>query len=117
MGWPPQLVGVLFQRLADAPRGEVVSTERVIVAVDESGPGGDKSVEVTARHRVDGGIDILSVRELPQDGQSVQCAHSWVRPAAAQPSARLPAISTADCDRPQSCMSIDEARLLGMFDE
>lgn len=31
--------------------------------------GHDMSVEVTAKYRPDGGIDILSVREHPQAGQ------------------------------------------------
>jgi hypothetical protein len=43
-----------------------VSTENVMVVVDEGVPGHDMSVEVTAKYRADGGIDILSVREHPQ---------------------------------------------------
>lgn len=43
-----------------------MSTENVMVAVDEGVPGHDVSVEVTAKYRVDGGIDILSVREHPK---------------------------------------------------
>ena len=36
---------------------------QIVVAVDHA-PNGDKAIETRARYRADGGIDILSVREI-----------------------------------------------------
>jgi hypothetical protein len=38
--------------------------------VDHGRPGGDKSIEVTAEIVGDGMVKIISIRELPQEGES-----------------------------------------------